>query len=670
MSCLDAMLAHAAESLDFLIWHVPMPRGEPVVLAGDPQRLLGLETPAFLAGLHRPAGDDTAESPWQTARRTLLDAASREGHASGRYTLVIAGARHQLEEQIACTPTGWQGLIRRLPEPAVATGPLPKTLEILSRQLLEPMPTSAFIAQRDAVTGHFRYRYSNPAMNEAFESLSIAGRSPREVFGDIAGMRLERYYATSLRDRVPATYEHTLPFQGRYLRLRTTLLTLTHEPDSDDCLIGFVHNLTALAQARRSAANAHRRLRHLLEANPAVLYACAPTAPWAFHYLSRNIQSLLGLPDAHQLHDLGLLARVHPEDRDEVAAWLERVTEADQGRSTLRYRLRHEDGHYLTVQNQALISRPRRTGGERELIGTLLDASREARLLHRLELMTRRIPGLIFQFQRDRDGRTSLPYLAGDAPLLDGLDRRELQHDAQPVLERIALEDRPRLIAAIEKSTRRLSRLSIQLRLHDNGQATHWITLRAQPERSQQGTLWHGVLFDINDQVAKAHRLKKLSDTDALTGLANRRRLMQALASELSRARRHHTTLALILLDLDHFKHINDTWGHLKGDRVLRVLSRLCRDLLRQEDLVARFGGEEIAILLPLTDADAAQRLAERLRHAIAAHDFGLPATRITASLGVAEYRPDDTADTLIERADQRLYAAKHDGRNRVCARA
>ncbi|SDL80403.1 diguanylate cyclase (GGDEF) domain-containing protein [Modicisalibacter muralis] len=120
------------------------------------------------------------------------------------------------------------------------------------------------------------------------------------------------------------------------------------------------------------------------------------------------------------------------------------------------------------------------------------------------------------------------------------------------------------------------------------------------------------------------------------------------------------------LLLPDHFKRVNDTWGHLKGDQVLREIATLCRETLRHEDVVARFGGEEMAILLPLTPLEDGLRLAERLRQIIAEHDYGIQRGSVTASLGVAGYIDGDTSDTLIERADRGLYAAKHDGRNRV----
>jgi diguanylate cyclase (GGDEF)-like protein len=178
------------------------------------------------------------------------------------------------------------------------------------------------------------------------------------------------------------------------------------------------------------------------------------------------------------------------------------------------------------------------------------------------------------------------------------------------------------------------------------------------------------------DELQRAHdelevaneRLEELSLMDALTGVANRRRLQLALEDEWVRSRRSRSPLAFALLDLDHFKQLNDTRGHREGDRCLQMVARfLSGSLGRHSDLVARYGGEEFAILLPETDLDGALIVAEQLRQGIE----GLP-IRVTASIGVASLIPvsGQRLEDVIEAADRALYRAKTDGRNRVCAAA
>jgi diguanylate cyclase (GGDEF)-like protein len=151
---------------------------------------------------------------------------------------------------------------------------------------------------------------------------------------------------------------------------------------------------------------------------------------------------------------------------------------------------------------------------------------------------------------------------------------------------------------------------------------------------------------------------------DSLTGLANRRALEEILAAEISRAQRFTHQLALVLLDLDRFKEINDSFGHAAGDVMLRAVSRLLTSLARQGDTVARWGGEEFIVVLPETDLPGAQRFAERLRRTIEAHSVGDMQT--SASCGVATMLPEDSVEELLGAADQALYQAKSNGRNRT----
>jgi diguanylate cyclase (GGDEF)-like protein len=151
---------------------------------------------------------------------------------------------------------------------------------------------------------------------------------------------------------------------------------------------------------------------------------------------------------------------------------------------------------------------------------------------------------------------------------------------------------------------------------------------------------------------------------DSLTGLANRRALEEVLAAEISRAQRFTHQLAVVLLDLDRFKEINDSFGHAAGDVMLRAVSRLLIGLARQGDTVARWGGEEFVVVLPETDLAGAHRFAERLRRTIEAQAVGDMQT--STSCGVATMLPEDNVEELLRAADQALYQAKTNGRNRT----
>ena len=160
-------------------------------------------------------------------------------------------------------------------------------------------------------------------------------------------------------------------------------------------------------------------------------------------------------------------------------------------------------------------------------------------------------------------------------------------------------------------------------------------------------------------------RLDDLSRSDPLTGLSNRRDMMEKLKLLQSRADREATPLALMMVDIDDFKSINDTLGHNKGDHVLRRVARTLRSQTRGQDLLARWGGEEFILLLPQTDIRHALSLAEKFRIMIQNYDFE-NIGRITCSFGVTSYRENDTREKIIKRADSAMYKAKATGRNCV----
>ena len=175
----------------------------------------------------------------------------------------------------------------------------------------------------------------------------------------------------------------------------------------------------------------------------------------------------------------------------------------------------------------------------------------------------------------------------------------------------------------------------------------------------------------LND--AKA-TLTRLASTDALTGLANRRHFDEMLTYEYARHARAGTEMSLILLDIDHFKAFNDTYGHVSGDDCLRLVGEAIRGVMvRSTDLAARYGGEEFVFLLPETGAQGALVLAEKIRRSIS--DLNMPhihssvAGHVTASLGTATTRcvSGGSATNTVAQADQQLYAAKNSGRNQVC---
>jgi diguanylate cyclase (GGDEF)-like protein len=193
------------------------------------------------------------------------------------------------------------------------------------------------------------------------------------------------------------------------------------------------------------------------------------------------------------------------------------------------------------------------------------------------------------------------------------------------------------------------------------------------PFRDDEMRLLHG----IADQLALAIRharlvdeLRALSTTDELTGLPNRRMMQRRLDAEIDRARRFAHPVSVVAIDIDHFKHLNDTCGHPTGDAALRTVAEVLAGNVRRVDVAARMGGEEFLVLLPETTAAEAATVAEKLRAAVAAREVPggdtQPAGHLTISLGVATLREGESSADLVARADRALYAAKRRGRDRV----
>ncbi|WP_417694424.1 diguanylate cyclase [Pseudomonas sp.] len=283
-----------------------------------------------------------------------------------------------------------------------------------------------------------------------------------------------------------------------------------------------------------------------------------------------------------------------------------------------------------------------------------------------LKKLSAHVPGGIYQFKMDFNGRFSVIYASDGIRDIYELEPETLVRNAESIFSRIHPLDSTRVRHSIRTSADTLSPWREEYRLQLPQRGLRWVRGEATPEELPGGgVLWHGYISDISDLKRVEEELRALSVTDALTGIRNRRYFQERLTTEMARVERGTGELAVIMLDIDHFKRINDQHGHAVGDRVLQAVCQRITQRLRRTDVFCRLGGEEFVVLCPDTDGESAHALATGLWEGLRSapiEDVGV----ITASFGIATWRVGEGADALLLRADSGVYAAKQAGRDRV----
>ncbi len=179
------------------------------------------------------------------------------------------------------------------------------------------------------------------------------------------------------------------------------------------------------------------------------------------------------------------------------------------------------------------------------------------------------------------------------------------------------------------------------------------------------GDILSGMIMDITKRKRMEEELEKLAITDRLTQAYNRIKFEEIIGREIEMFKRHNQLLSMAMLDIDHFKEVNDTYGHLVGDYVLKTIANIVRENIRKIDYLVRWGGEEFMVIAPEADLERIRELAERIRTVIEGYSFD-KVGKVTVSFGITQFKKDDTEDSFIKKADDALYKAKANGRNRV----
>jgi diguanylate cyclase (GGDEF)-like protein/PAS domain S-box-containing protein len=356
---------------------------------------------------------------------------------------------------------------------------------------------------------------------------------------------------------------------------------------------------------------------------------------------------------------------VHPEDREILARELRQLGERG-GSARVAYRARHRNGHWVWIEVLARRVASPTPGAPPEIVYSGRDVTTrmmaEAALAAseaRMRAITDSIPALIARIDRDKIYTFVNAYVGKiygiDPSTLIGKSVREVRGAA------VYAQILPHIEAALGGQS-----VTFEGDETINGRDYHY-QANFVPDRDAAGNVlgYYSLIFDITDLKRAKTELDLLVRTDSLTGVANRRYFEERLNDALVRSRRHGTALALLWLDIDHFKSINDRYGHGAGDAIIIAFARTLQSCVRADDLVARLGGDEFVVLIESASPDSgevvAQKLLEQMQRAVPVGELLIAAT---ASIGVAYAAHPQAAEALLHVADTALYAAKDAGRN------
>lgn len=316
-------------------------------------------------------------------------------------------------------------------------------------------------------------------------------------------------------------------------------------------------------------------------------------------------------------------------------------------------------------------------------IAVILSASVQRQLLlqknerfeYNLLRYSGQFPGVVFQFRMYPSGLSTFPFISGKVEDMFGLSQAKVKQDATPLLGCIFQDDRAKVFGDIERSAKALTPFEIQFRATREDETIAWIEARSIPSQlADKSIVWHGYFFDITQKKTAEYQIDQLAFYDPLTRLPNRRLLRERLAQALVTSATYGTHGALVFIDLDNFKTINDSAGHVVGDELLVQVAHRLQESVRERDTVARLGGDEFVLILkgfpsdPTSAAAKAEKVCEKIRDVLnepyeltGGEYIGSP------SMGVTLFFNHETAvEELLSQADMAMFRAKENGRNCV----
>lgn len=416
-------------------------------------------------------------------------------------------------------------------------------------------------------------------------------------------------------------------------------------------LFDFMENLKLTGQ----------RLEFLLPSGPVVFFQWKRADGWPVEFVSPNVVELLGYTAEDFLSGrIKYADLIHPEDIERVK---QEVMYHTEKKSPFwihqNYRLKRKDGRYIWVLDHT-VPLFDNSGDIVGYYGYLLDITEKHEQEELFQVLAESNPHavIVYDFQQNR-----ILYANQNASKLFEYSREELLNTKDPI-SLIFWKDRKKVYENLKRRREGyMGPISYKLRVITKNGKIKWVNLSSAVASYKGKIVSIITLVDISLEVKRERLLTKLATRDQLTGILNRHAILHDFERLLAQAQRYNVPFSVIIFDIDNFKSVNDTYGHLVGDEVLRKTVKEVKKVLRKSDIFGRWGGEEFLILLPMTSEPFAP--AEKIRKVVENSRFG-NSLKITLSVGATTYREGDSINSMLSRADEALYQAKLGGKNRV----
>jgi diguanylate cyclase (GGDEF)-like protein/PAS domain S-box-containing protein len=657
---------------------------------------------------------DESGTAWATLRETAGDtiAACLQGSRATFFDLQLGapGAGTAKWCNLYFTPIGAQG------EAAAALCVLVDTTDqVLAQQRLEVveaearkqaaafsivysnMEEVAFLLTHDSA-GQFRFSSVNDAFcaETGLAREEVVGKLVQEVIPEPSSAIALGHYREAIAGRRTVRWDDSATYAtGQKVASMSATPVFDAEGRCTD-LIGTAHDITELKRVEEQLRAANADLEQLAatlrvsEERLGFALESAGEGVWDWDvvhnqmFFSKRWKEILGV-GADAPDDFNFWwNRMHPDDvasaRESLRACL---TGTDQV-CVNTHRLWHESGRWIWVQTRGSVVERDPQGMARRMVGTIVDISATTELRQELERsydllakLAQQVPGVLFELVLRPDGKLSCPFVSAMSDELFQRSPREIVGNIKSLLSRIYWRDRAHLRHSMRESASRLQPWRAEFRVELPANRLCWRELTAKPARMADGSVvWHGFTTDITERKRTEETIREFNEKlerrahyDALTGVPNRLLFRDRLEQEMKHAGSDSHGMALLFIDLDRFKEVNDLLGHDAGDALLAHAARRIARCLRPGDTLARLGGDEFTVILTGTAEvkhaeETAQKIIDVLR---APFRIGIEQVIISASIGVTLYPGDgDHPEELMRNADHAMYRSKAAGRNRL----